>query len=236
MRSLAGRRRLGLGRRVGLWLCGLLCADHAGGPFPHGDDSRQRVGSVKGGRLEGVGVAELDSPRSQRDCGPQLWGQVQSGVLDQAAQIVDVVSALERDVARGEDCLERLLDRLLREEASDMIGPSWWSTSARSPASSPTALASSASATSCSSRFDKHSPLEKCGVKHGAPSLAPLLDLRLAVDEHVDRSAQIVQRAAQTHHLGVPVGHVRLDDEEVEVATSARIAAGVRAEQDHSYR
>ncbi|HVA20366.1 MAG TPA: hypothetical protein VMU55_09330, partial [Solirubrobacteraceae bacterium] len=42
----------------------------------------------RGGRLEGVGVAELDSPRSQRDCGLQLWGQVQSGVLDQAAQIV----------------------------------------------------------------------------------------------------------------------------------------------------
>jgi hypothetical protein len=45
--------------------------------------------------------------------------------------------------------------------------------------------------------------------------LTPLLDLRLAEDEHINRPAQIiVQSPAQTDHLGVAVGHLGLDDEE----------------------
>jgi hypothetical protein len=69
-------------------------------------------------------------------------------------------------------------------------------------------------------------------VKHRSARLAPLFDLRLAEDENVDRPAQIVQRTAQTDHLGVPIGHVGLDHEEVEIAPGARVTARVRAEQD----
>src|ERR1700729_873727 len=89
-------------------------------------------------------------------------------------------------------------------------GTSLWSASACSPASSPAALASSALATSSSSRFDKHPTLGECCVERGAGCVAPFLDLSVAVDQNVDRSAQVVQGAAEAHHLGVPVEHVGL--------------------------
>jgi hypothetical protein len=89
--------------------------------------------------------------------------------------------------------------------------------------------------TSRSFRFDKHPALRKRGVKYGASCLAPLIYLRLAVDEYVDRSAYAMQRASQAHHLGVAVGHFGLDYEEVEIAPGARFSACVRAEKDHAH-
>lgn len=53
-----------------------------------------------------------------------------------------------------------------------------------------------------------------------AGDAAPLLDLLLAVDEYVDRPAEIVQGTPKSDHLGVSIRDVQLDDEEVKVATS----------------
>jgi hypothetical protein len=100
--------------------------------------------------------------------------------------------------------------------------------------SSRMAFASGASATSCSSGFDKHLTLGERGVKQRSASLSPFVDLRLAEDQHVDWPAQVVQRAPQTDHLSVPVGYLWLDHEEVEIAAGTRVTARVRAEQDHS--
>jgi hypothetical protein len=67
-------------------------------------------------------------------------------------------------------------------------------------------------------------------MKHRSACLAPLFDLRLAEYEHVYRSAQIVQRTAQSHHLGMAIWHLGLDHEEVEIAPGACVAARVRAD------
>jgi hypothetical protein len=42
--------------------------------------------------------------------------------------------------------------------------------------------------------------------------------------------------AAQVHHLGVSVGYLGLDDQEVKVAARVRAVARMGAEQDHAYR
>lgn len=68
------------------------------------------------------------------------------------------------------------------------------------------------------------------------PRASPHSSTWASLYEHVDRSAQIVQCTAQTHHLCVPVGHVRLDDEEVKVTPGACVAPGMGAEQDHPDR
>jgi hypothetical protein len=39
-----------------------------------------------------------------------------------------------------------------------------------------------------------------------------------------------MQSPAQAYHLGVPVGHVWLDDEKIEIAARVRVVAGMRAE------
>jgi len=101
--------------------------------------------------------------------------------------------------------------------------------------SSPRALARSASATSCGSCVDKDSPLCKRRMECRTRNVAPLLDLLLAVNEDVDRPAKIVQGTPKPDHLGVSVGNIRLDDEEVEVATGTRISARPRAEEDHPH-
>lgn len=72
-----------------------LLANCLGCPLPDGDDRLQGFSPVeRRGRVEGVGVAELDSPGRQRHRCAQLRRQVKPGVLDQAAQVVDVVLAL----------------------------------------------------------------------------------------------------------------------------------------------
>jgi hypothetical protein len=113
--SVARRRGLGVGGRIWIGLDRLLRADHPGRPLPNGDDRLQGLGPVERWRVEGIGVAELDGPRRQCGGGAQFRCQVEPGVLDQAAQVVDVVLALERNVARDKDGLDRLLNRLLRE-------------------------------------------------------------------------------------------------------------------------
>lgn len=102
------------------------------------------------------------------------------------------MAALEVHSARCEDCLEGLLNRLLGEEAHDVIGHVTMVCERAQSASLPAALASSALATSSSSRFDKHPTLGECSVESGAGCLAPFLNLRVAVDQHVDRSAHVV--------------------------------------------
>jgi hypothetical protein len=70
------------------------------------------------------------------------------------------------DTSRDEDGLECLLDCLLRKETGDVIGHvvvGYERAQSRLIADS---LASNASATSCSSRFDKHPTLGKRGAKH----------------------------------------------------------------------
>ena len=96
-------------------------------------------------------------------------------------------------------------------------------------------LARSASATSCGSCVDKDSPLCERGMERRAADAAPFLDLLLAVDKDIDRPAEIVQRTAESDHLGMPIGDHRLNDEEVKVAAGTRIAARVRAEHDHTH-
>ncbi len=66
--------------------------------------------------------SQLDGPGSRRNSVLQVVGEVQSVVLDQAAQVVDVMIALKPSPARCEYTLQGLLDCLLGEEARDVIG------------------------------------------------------------------------------------------------------------------
>jgi hypothetical protein len=93
-----------------------------------------------------------------------------------------------------------------------------------------------ASATSRSSRFDKHPALRKCSVESCSGGPTPLIHLRLAIGKYVDWPAQIVQCAAQAHHLRVPIWHGGLNDQEVEIAPRSRVLARVRAEQNEPDR
>src|ERR1700686_95507 len=114
---------------------------------------------------------------------------------------------------RSQDRLERLLDRLLRKEASNMVGHIGVICERTQPSLVAAGLGEQRAGYVVLSRFDKHPALGKRGAEGRARHLAPLLDLGLAVDEHVNRPAQIMQRAAQTHHLGVSVGYLGLENQ-----------------------
>jgi hypothetical protein len=66
-------------------------------------------------------------------------------------------------------------------------------------------------------------------MNEAAAHITPLIDVSRAHDDHIGRYAQPAQCAAQTNGLLTSALDLRLDDEEVEVATAVGIAAGVRA-------
>jgi hypothetical protein len=71
-------------------------------------------------------------------------------------------------------------------------------------------------------------------MNEAAAHITPLIHVSRAHDNHIGRYAQAAQCAAQTDGLLTSMLDPRLDDQEVEVAAAAGIAAGVRAKQDDS--
>src|ERR1044072_2792631 len=55
--------------------------------------------------------------------------------------------------------------------------------------------------------------------------------IRLADDHDVDRHGEPSNLSTQPHHLGMTIGHLTLDHEEVEVAVRAGVATGMGAEE-----
>lgn len=71
-------------------------------------------------------------------------------------------------------------------------------------------------------------------VDHRAWDVAPLVDVTGADDNDVEGNFETAQLTTQTSRLGPALRDLpRLDDEQVEVAVRAGLAAGARAEEDH---
>src|SRR5664280_1310358 len=119
------------------------------------------------------------------------------------------------------------------------MGPS--STSMSAPSArhtdrSPFARRRSISAYSTCSGLGDNSPLAQRAIDHRAPDLRAPLDEGLIHDDHIHRGAEVAKCPTQLDRLGSAIGHLTLDDQEVEVAPPIGISQSVRAEQDHLRR
>jgi hypothetical protein len=77
----------------------------------------------------------------------------------------------------------------------------------------------------------QHSTLGESGMNHRPFHVSPILDVALAYDDDIERHSQRAKCSTQAHHLGVSVLWIALNDQEVEVAVRAGVAAGTRAKE-----
>lgn len=63
--------------------------------------------------------------------------------------------------------------------------------------------------------------------------MAPFLNMRGRYNDQVDRDAEIAEGEAKPHKLRSTALQLRLDDEQIQVAVRATLAASAGAEQDH---
>ena len=87
-------------------------------------------------------------------------------------------------------------------------------------------------ATSVGSSSGKNAAFLQRLMDHAAVNAAPLADVVGAYDDEVHRHSQITQRLSETSKLLASVAEFRLHHEKIQIGAGARIAAGVRAEED----
>lgn len=77
----------------------------------------------------------------------------------------------------------------------------------------------------------QHSTLGERGVHHRPLHVPPIIGVALAYDDDIEGHPERPECSSETHHLGVPVLRIALDDQEVEVAVGAGITAGMRTKE-----
>jgi hypothetical protein len=77
----------------------------------------------------------------------------------------------------------------------------------------------------------QYSTLGECSVHHRPLHAPPIIGVALAYDDDIERHSERPECSAETHHLGVPILGVALDDQEIEVAVRAGVPAGTRTKE-----
>jgi hypothetical protein len=77
----------------------------------------------------------------------------------------------------------------------------------------------------------KQSTLGESGVNHRPLHAAPILGVALAYNDDIERHPERTERSSETHHLGVPVLRLALDNHKVEIAIRTSVTARTRAEE-----
>jgi hypothetical protein len=71
-------------------------------------------------------------------------------------------------------------------------------------------------------------------MNEAAAHVLPVVYVTLADDDHIGRDPQATQRPPQANRLGRDINDLRLDHQEVEIASGSRLTSGMRAEQDYT--
>src|SRR3954463_15339009 len=98
---------------------------------------------------------------------------------------------------------------------------------------SSSALRARTNASAFGSRSGKDSAPVQRLVDHASANLSPLVGVLGAEDDEIDRNAEITERFAESYELRSAALHLRLDDQQVQIAVGTCLSTCAGAEQDH---